>query len=616
MPKRDLHRFHVHTPLPFRQRQGRKLVIRLVRDSKDSILEEREFLPVGRADDARPVHPSALVPTRKRPRNQFWNWSLLWLTVLSLLGGTLASGLLLLTKLPPPTNCQRISPLSPDSERLYCAQLAAESGKLEPLVTAIRLVQHWPREHPLYSEAQRLTQEWSKMILEIAQKQINQGDSSGAVKTLEQIPITSPLYPEAQAQIATWRQEWQQAEKIISQFKDALIIQNWSQASKLITALSQLNNKYWNNLRVDLLMKQLGAEKQAWQQLEEARDLAKSNQLDQLEKAIALAAKIAPNSYVKAQAQTELSKWSRTLLNISATRFDQQNFVGMVEVAQRIPINTALYQEAQDWIRLGRAAQTAKPDNLLSLVDALTAVRQISPKSPVHPKASNKATLWESQLQDTSQLLLAQLAASFEQRTTINYAIAQASLIAPTRPQRQQAQNLIAQWRKEIQEIQDRNTLSTAQNLAQSGTIDQLKAAVALASQIKLGQPLRLNAQNAIAKWTGQIQAIEDQPILDLAEALAQRRDLIAAISTAAQIRPGRTLYPEAQKVISQWVAQVQTAQDYPILEAAAALAAQGRFDAAIATAAQIPPQRALYSQAQAAIALWKSQSIGVSGQN
>jgi hypothetical protein len=233
----------------------------------------------------------------------------------------------------------------------------------------------------------------------------------------------------------------------------------------------------------------------------------------------------------------------------------------------------------------------------------------------VHKIASSRATFWQSQVQDLSQLQLASFFASFQQRTGFAYAIDQAARIAPGRPQRQRAQTLIAYWRKEIQLIDDRNTLEGAQQLAKGGTIVELKTAVELASQIKLGQPQRIQAQTDIAKWTRQIQALEDQPILDLAEAFAQRRDLIAAISTAGQIRADRPLYPEAQKAIANWVAQVQTAQDRPILDAAAALAAQGRFDAAIATASQIPPERALYAQAQAAISTWSAQKATSSSQ-
>lgn len=456
---------------------------------------------------------------------------------------------------------------------------------------------------------------WSGAILESAQQKIKQGDLSAAVAIASKVPVSSPLYPEAQAEIATWKQEWKWADEIVKKFKDALKGQNWQQASQLIASLQKSNWSYWSISRVDALMQELGAQKEAWEQLEEARELAKSNKLAQLEEAIALAAKVSPSSYVKAQAQVEQTRWIRTLLQIAAMLWKNKDFSGLIRVLERVPVNTSLYQEAQDWIRLGRAAEAAKKDNILALVDALAAVRQIEPKSPIHQLASQQATLWQSQLQDHTQLQLAQFAASFEQRAGLQIAIDKAQTVAPGHPRRILAQTLIAQWRQQIQQIEDRSKLLNAQQLAEEETLEQLKAAVEMASNIQLGQPLRLEAQSAIAKWNRKIQTIEDKPILDLAQALAQRRDFIAAISTASQIRSDRALYSQAQEAMQEWVAQVQMAQDRPILEAAAALAAQGRFDAAITTASQIPPERPLYGEAQGAIASWTSQKAAISGE-
>jgi hypothetical protein len=456
---------------------------------------------------------------------------------------------------------------------------------------------------------------WSQAILDLAQQNIHEGNPLEAIAIASKIPFSSPIYAEARAKITTWQQHLQRAEEITRQFKDALKVQSFQKASLLITQLSQLNQESWTLSRVDALLKQLTVEKEAWQQLEEARDLAKSNLLEPLVAAITLSTKINPNTYVKAQVLEEQSRWSRTIVQMATNLFQQQDFAGVVKVLEKIPVTTPQYAEAQDWIRLSRASETAKKDNILALVDALAAVRPIESKSPVHKLASSQATLWQSQLQDLSVLQLANLFARSKQRTGLAYAIDQATRVAPGRPQRQRAQTLIAQWRKEIQLIDDRNTLASAQQLAQGGTIVEIKGAVELARQIQLGQPQRIEAQTDIAKWTRQIQALEDQPILDLAEAFAQRRDLIAAISTAGQIRSDRPLYPEAQKAVANWVAQVQTAQDRPILDAAAALAAQGRFDAAIATAAQIPPERALYPQAQAAISTWAAQKAASQGE-
>lgn len=619
MPKRELHRFHVQAPLKVRKRRGRKLVIRLGKNTQSSSRQVNGDLGGEGVDAPRPPHSTALVPVsvkRRRLQVRSWRWMLLWLGLCSIMGVAVASGVLLLTKLPPPIDCRRISPLSADGDRLYCARAAAESGKLEQLVAAIQLVQHWPPQHPLYPEAQRQMTAWSKAILGLAQQKIHEGNPSEAIAIATKIPFSSPIYDEAKAKITTWQQQLKRAEQITRQFQDALKQQGFQKASLLILDLSRLTQDSWNLSRVDALLKQLTTEKEAWQQLEEARELAKSNTLEQLVDAIARTTKINPNTYVKSQVLEEQSRWSRTLIDMATKLFQQQDFAGVTKVLETIPRTAPQYGEARDWMQLSRASETAKKNNILALVDALAALRPIEQKSPVRKLASSKATLWQQELQDLTKLQLATVFASFQQRTGLTYAIDQAARVAPGRPQRQRSQTLIAQWRKEIQLIDDRNTLANAKQIASGGTLVELKAAVELARQIKLGQPLRIEAQTEIAKWNRQIYALEDQPILDLAEAFAQRGDLIAAISTAGQIRSQRPLYPEAQKAIANWVAQIQTAQDRPILDAAAALAAQGRFDAAIATASQIPPERALYPQAQAAISNWAAQKAAIPGES
>jgi soluble cytochrome b562 len=618
VPKRELHRFHVQAPLKVRKRRGRKLVIRLGKNTQSSSRQVNGDLGGEGVDAPRPPHSTALVPVsvkRRRLQVRSWRWMLLWLGLCSIMGVAVASGVLLLTKLPPPIDCRRISPLSADGDRLYCAREAAESGKLEQLVTAIQLVQHWPPQHPLYPEAQRQMTAWSKAILGLAQQKIHEGNPSEAIAIATKIPFSSPIYDEAKAKITTWQQQLKRAEQITRQFQDALKVQSFQKASLLILDLSRLTQDSWNLSRVDALLKQLTIEKEAWQQLEEARELAKSNTLEQLVDAIARTTKIDRNTYVKSQVLEEQSRWSRIVIDMATKLFQQQDFAGVIKVLDNIPRTAPQYAEARDWMQLSRASETAKKNNILALVDALAALRPIEQKSPVRKLASSKATLWQQELQDLTKLQLATVFASFQQRTGLTYAIDQAIRVAPGRPQRQRSQTLIAQWRKEIQLIDDRNTLANAKQVASGGTLVELKAAVELARQIKLGQPLRIEAQTEIAKWNRQIYALEDQPILDLAEAFAQRGDLIAAISTAGQIRSQRPLYPEAQKAIANWVAQIQTAQDRPILDAAAALAAQGRFDAAIATASQIPPERALYPQAQAAISNWTAQKAAINGE-
>lgn len=614
MPKEELHQKQIKIPPLSEQKREDQSVSQPMGDTNASNVEATTKLGMVSQEDQKKTTSSELVllgSQKSQGRLSFW-W-IFWLILISIMAGFVASGILWLTKLPPPVDCQKTSPLSPDGDRLYCARQAAESGELEKYLQAINLVKDWPDQHPFHSEAERLLGNWSESVMGFAELKIKQGLLSEGVKIAQQIPVNSPSYSEAQESIANWQKEWQRLEELVSKFKDALKVQNWEEASNLTTTLAQSNLEYWRDTRVDQLIEHLVSEQQAWEQLEEARDLASSGTVKQLKEAIALAAKIESSSYVKADALSEQSSWSRALLDIAAELFESQDFTSVVEIAQHVPVNAQPYQEAQDWIYLGRASRAAEKGNMLALLDAMAEVSQISQQSPLNQLASEQTVQWQSNLQDQAQLQLAKIMASNGQQQGLELAIDSAQQVELGSPQRILAQTLIAQWRKEIQEIEDRNNLLLARRLAESRKLDQLKAAVEVANRIKPGQPLNLEATNEIANWQEQIQLLEDKPILDLARTFAQRRDLMGAIATAGRIRPERVLYREAQEAIAHWEAQIQIAQDRPILEAAAALAAQGRFDAAIATASHISPERALYDQAQLLQKAWRERKEAMS---
>ncbi|MGB3207116.1 MAG: hypothetical protein WBB28_19185 [Crinalium sp.] len=535
-------------------------------------------------------------------------WSILWLSVILLLGGTGLIGMLVLTTLPPLPNCQQISPMATDSERLYCAQMDAESGSLDSLVKAVDVVKVWPENHPLYNEAQRMMGNWSQNLLAIAQNRLKQGNLKEALAIAGKIPGNSLVYPQAQAAMKSWQGQWQQAEDLTSQFQQAVKSQNWSQAWKKLEFLLQSNYEYWRSSKHAQLTAQLAMEKQAWQQLQEAQDLAKYATPEQLTSAIALVAKVDPKSYIKGQAQAEKQKWSRSLLDIAASSYKSSDFASVISVAQGVPADVSVYPEAQDWIHLSRAASVAVGQNPLAFLDALSAVRQIQRSSPLYKEATAKENLWKSHLKDQIQLQVATAVASFDQPMTLNLALEQAQQIGIKRPGRIESQTLIASWRKAVQQIEDRSTLATARQLAQRGTLASLQTAISNASKITVGQPLHSDAQTEIAQWNKQIEVIEDRPILDLARAFATNGDLNAAVETASKISYGRALSSEAQVAINGWVTQIQIAQDQPLIDAANALAAQGRFGSAILTASQIRPGRALYDQAQAAISRWQTE--------
>lgn len=215
-------------------------------------------------------------PIRQQIQRQrkSWEWSLIGLVaVTGILGGIGTSAMLWLSSLPPLPKCEKITLRSLDVQRLFCAQATADSGKLQDLLTGINLLKDWSPDHPLKPEAQRLIARWSKEILTIAQEKINHNDIKGAVVTARQVPSSSPAYAEAQTAIVHWQAQWQKGEATIKIAQNAMQQKNWTQASKQVLVLGELESAYWRLQRADELSRQILDGKQAEQALLEAQKL-------------------------------------------------------------------------------------------------------------------------------------------------------------------------------------------------------------------------------------------------------------------------------------------------------------------------------------------------------
>lgn len=246
--------------------------------------------------------------------------------------------------------------------------------------------------------------------------------------------------------------------------------------------------------------------------------------------------------------------------------------------------------------------------HLFYLAEAIRAVEKIPAESPLYEQAQVFLQDWQAQLKDVTQLKLAHSLAALGQGSAYSLAIAQAQTIEPDRPRRIQAQTLIAQWQNELERIADRPLLQRADQLARAGTIAALQQAIAAASEVQLGRALRLDAQSRIADWRSEIQTIEDRPIIDQAVALAEQGKLTAAIAAAQKVQPDRALYARADSLIKDWTRTLQIKEDQPILDEAKDLAYAGSLSAAISLASQIGSGRALYPEARRAIALWEAE--------
>ncbi|WP_199248788.1 hypothetical protein [[Phormidium] sp. ETS-05] len=377
-----------------------------------------------------------------------------------------------------------------------------------------------------------------------------------------------------------------------------------------------LDNVYWQTVRYGELKNQISREQKAWGSLENARYLAQWETVADLVLAIDEAKQINQQTYVAELAKKDIASWSQKLLAQAQERWQAGDATGALAAAKWVPNDAPVKADAENLIKLVLAAvavaedaQMGVPGNrILAYMEAAAAASQIPSNSKLYQPAQKLQDSLKANLADLLQIQLANLTAGFGTSWALQLAIDQAQMVTSDRPRRIHAQTAIASWRREIASREDRLLLARANSLAKGGQIPNLTLAIATASRVELGRPLRPTAQSAIAKWKRQIERIEDQPILAQAVALAGQGKLQAAIATATKIQPGRALHQEAKDRINKWSKDLQIAEDKPILEQAAALAAQGSLAAAIDTAYQIGVDRPLYSEAQAAIYRWSAQ--------
>ena len=112
--------------------------------------------------------------------------------------------------------------------------------------------------------------------------------------------------------------------------------------------------------------------------------------------------------------------------------------------------------------------------------------------------------------------------------------------------------------------------------------------------------PSGTKPRRGVFDWQQEIQVIEDRPILDAAVALADDGKLPEAIAEARKIQADRALHNRARSLIDEWTTAIQIAEDKPLLDEAKDLAYVGSLTAAINLASQIAPGRALYDEASA----------------
>jgi len=550
----------------------------------------------------------------KRPLWQIWQ---LWGILLVLCSGVIGySATSMLLKLPKTQNCNKVFwPFASASVRLYCAQTAAEDKELEGLLSAIKLVAGLPADHPLRPEIDRNIDRWATSILELGEAQFQSGKLDTAIATAKRIPENVSAQKLVNDKIARWESIWAEGEETYQQVEKKLRVADWNGAFTWAVRLTDSPNEYWATTKYEESINNINIAQEENASITKAQTQVSTGNIDNLLLAINKADDIKENSYAYEQAQEVIASAKVKVVAIVEQLIEEEEWRDLLQVTSRIPRSLKLEKRNRDWQILANAGSSAKLDTVFGMEEAMEEIQQLDKKSEYYELGQTLKSRWKLEIEDIAHLSKAKELVGAGTIPNLNEAIAEAELIPSGNPRYGDARKAIADWRGQIQTIEDQPVLSRARELSYGNDVGAWRRAIAEANLISSSSPLYDEAQEDVRSWYANIQRVEDQPILEEAESFASANNYPAAIASARRIRSGRALYPEARNKIALWQREID-GQRY--LREATDLASQGTPEAlarAVRIARQASENSSVRFQVVQSINEWSDQILAIARQ-
>ena len=538
-----------------------------------------------------------------------------WALILILLSSGVGFGATtLLLKLPKTPQCSRVFwPVASASMRLYCAQLSADERTVDSLLRAIELVASLPADHPLHAEVERNIEEWATSILNLAEDEFQSGKLEEAIKTVRRIPDHVEAYKLVEDRIAHWQKTWQEGEEIFAAVESNLRKARWNDAFREGVKLLNIDNRYWATTKYDETVKNIQIAQEESRKLDTAFNIFRRGGIDNWIQAIAEAAKVPSTSYAYEEGQRLITKAKEKIGETIQKLINDKDWQTLSSVVGRLPDGSFSTEELNEWEILGSSGSDAQMGTLEGLNSAIATAERITDQNrPLYQVAQELIAGWKTEVQDLTQLAQARQTAESGTIDSLNAAIAQAQMIPSSNTRYRDAKQDIATWTKQVQVTEDSPILNKAKELATSGNISDLQEAISQASLINSDRALYSEARKEIQGWRSTVETQEDQPILDQANALGNNQDYQSAINTASQIRSGRALYPEARKKIGRWQSEIQAQKNLQRAYAIAANRTPESLTSAIQLVNQIPSYTEASSQRLQALNTWSYQLLSI----
>ena len=534
------------------------------------------------------------------------SWQFLLLTTLVALTGTVSLAVASLFRMPNLPNCRAIFwPTASAAMRLQCAESYAAQDSVDFLLEAIALVEKLPDDHPLRTEIDAKVERWSSKILELADDQFHQGELEIAIATAEKIPTHTAAADKVESTIRRWRRVWGEGSDIFEQAKAKLVDGDFKDAFHLSVRLLAVSNDHWSKTKYAELTELIAIARDDSRKLGKGRRLASTGTVKNFKEALKLINSVSSESVLYDDAQKMKSSIAKSMLRVAERFLARQQLLQAEEILVAIPRNEGLDNEISDFQVFTDAYRRAWSGDALGLDSAITRLQSMGPNRPLYDRAQQLIGQWRAEIKALAQLDVARQIAAPGNVNDLRSAIVQARQVSQNNPRWEEVSDQIDQWEKRVRTTEDLPILNKADQLAGVGTIQSLRLAIQEARRIQSDRALSETAQERIDRWQGQIESIEDRPLLDEARRLASVGDLAGAIATASRINPGRSLHSEVQNDLSSWRDQQQNQTRLQEANSIARSGSANDLARAIVTANQIPSSSSQYSNALTQINQW-----------
>ncbi len=534
------------------------------------------------------------------------NWTLWALVALALFGGVATASAVSLFRIPNLPNCRAIFwPLASASTRLQCADAYADQGSVESLLAAISLVERLPQDHPLRSDIDERVERWAEQILTIADRTFHEGDLQEAIAIARRIPGHTAAAALVVDRIATWEDIWQKASTIFANAETYLQEGKFREAFGEAIQLRNVGNDYWQTTKYEELLNLITAARRDINLLGQARRLAERGSVTAILEALELIGQIQDTSPLHGEAQTLMKEISRKLLDLAENALARADSASALDILGKIPPKAGLAGEVADFKTLAEAYELTWDNSTMGYETAILRLQSISRDRPLYSRAQALIGEWQQQVEGLALLDWSRRVAEPGTVADLRAAIIEARRIGRDNPRWQDAQQQIDRWQREISRIEDGPYLSQAKALAGAGDRAALSAAIETAQVIPRGSSLYSEAQDLIADWRWEIQRLDHAPILAQARQLAAAGNFSQAIAVASQIPQGQALHSDAQSLVRTWRGEVSGGDQ---LQRAYQSAQGGTIAAlvqAINIAREVPEGSSRWSEAQGVINQW-----------